>query len=67
MAAAGRDDREAASARPIDQVANQRRLIAIGQAVDHTRIRRLLGEQRPAKRIRFHGHVDDVLARAESR
>ena len=62
VAAAGRDDRESGGARPVHQVADQRRLVAVGQAVDHARLRCPLRQQRPAERVGLDRHVDHVLA-----
>ena len=38
VAAARGDDAEAGGARPVDQVADERGLIAVGEAVDHARL-----------------------------
>ncbi len=65
VAATGRDDAEAGGAGPIHQIANQRRLVAVGQAVDYAGFRRPAREQWPAHRIRFHGDHDDMLAMPE--
>ena len=46
-ALAGGDDLEAAGARPVDVLADERRLIAPGQRVDDARRARLLRQQRP--------------------
>ena len=59
---AGRDHLEAAGARPIDMLADQRRLIAPGEAVDHARFLRLAREQRARERIRLDVDHDDMLA-----
>ena len=58
--------RKPGRARPIDELAYQRRLVAVGQAIDHAVARGLAGEQRAAKRVGFHGDVDHVLAVRES-
>ena len=47
-ALAGRDDLEARSARPIDMLADERRLIAPGEAVDHARGRAFEASSGPA-------------------
>ena len=50
VAAAGRRHREARGARPVDQLADQRRLVAVGQAIDHAGLgraaRRAAGRRR---------------------
>ena len=61
-ALAGGDHREAASARPVDMLADQRGLIAPRQAVDHTRGLGLAREQRTRERVRLDIDHDDVLA-----
>ena len=66
VAAARGGDREAAGARPVDQVADQRRLVAERERVDDARVGGALREQRPAERIRLDRHVDDVLAVART-
>ncbi len=65
VAASGRDDAESGGPRPIDEIADQRRLVAIREAVDHARVGRLARQQRTAKGIGLHGDVDHVLAVAE--
>ena len=67
VAAARRHHREAGGARPVHQIADQRRLVAVGEAVDHAGFRRLARQQRAAERIGLHRHHDDVLAVAERR
>jgi hypothetical protein len=62
VAAPRRHHREAAGAGPIDQIADQRRLVAEGQRVDNAGIGRLLRQQRPAEGIGLDRHVDHVLA-----
>jgi hypothetical protein len=59
---AGRDHREAAGTRPVDMLADQRRLIAPGKAVHHAGGRRLAREERPRERVGFHIDHDNVLA-----
>ena len=61
-ALAGGDDREAHGPDRVHQLAHQRRLVAIGHGVDHTRLPRPLREQRPGQHVRLHVHHDDVLA-----
>jgi hypothetical protein len=46
-ALAGGDDGKAATARPIDQLADERRLVAIGERIDDAGGPRLLGQERP--------------------
>ncbi len=65
VAAAGRDDREAAGARPVDQVADQRRLVAEGERIQHAGRRRTLRQQRTAEGIGLDRDVDHVLAVVE--
>ena len=65
VTATGRDDAESGGSRPIHQIADQRGLVAVGEAVDHARFRRLAREQRAAERIGLDRDVDDVLAVAE--
>ena len=67
VAAAGGGDRKAAGARPVDQVADQRRLVAEGERIDHARLGRLSRQQRAAERIGLDRDVDDVLAVRERR
>ena len=62
MPAPGGHHREAAAARPVDQVADQRGLVAEGERVDDTRLRSTFGQQRATERIGFDRHVDDMLA-----
>jgi hypothetical protein len=62
VAAPRRRDREARGARPVDQLADQRRLIAIGEAVDHARLGRALGEQGSAEGVGLDRHHDHALA-----
>ena len=61
-ALAGRDDLEAAGARPVDVLADQRRLVAPGEAVDHAGGLRLARQQRPGQRVGLDVDHDDVLA-----
>ena len=67
VAATGRCDRKTASARPIDQIANKRRLVAESQRINQTSISRLASQQRAAKRIGFHGDIHHVFAMGERR
>ena len=65
MTSARGDHVEAGGARPVDEIANQRRLVAIGQAVDHARFRGAARQQRSAHRVRFHGDHHYMLAMLE--
>ena len=62
VSAPGRDHREAAGARPVDQLADQRRLIAEGQRIHDTGLLGATGEQRATEGVGFDGHVDHMLA-----
>ena len=62
VAAARRRDGKARGARPVDQFADQRRLVAVGEAVDHTRFGGTAREQRAAEGIGFHRHHHHTLA-----
>src|SRR6185503_8546942 len=46
-----RDHRKARGARPVHEIADERRLVAVGEAVDHAGFGSLPGEQRSAERI----------------
>src|SRR5262249_58987634 len=61
-ALAGGDHVEAAGARPVDVVANERGLIAPCEAVDHAGGLRLAREQGTSERIRLDVDHHDVLA-----
>ena len=61
-ALAGRDHLEAGGARPVDMLADQRRLIAPGERIDDAGLLRLAGEQRTRERVRLHIDHHDVLA-----
>ena len=56
---------EARGTRPVDQIADEGWLIAVGEAVDDARLRRTAREQRAAQRVGFDGDVDDMLGVAE--
>ena len=66
MPAARCDDAEAGCPRPVDKIADQRRLIAEGQAVHDAGFSRLVREQRAAQRVGLDGDIDHVFALAES-
>ena len=61
-ALAGRDHLEAAGARPVDVLADQRRLVAPGQAVDDAGRLGLAREQRARQRVGLDVDHHDVLA-----
>ncbi len=61
-ALAGGDDAKAGGARPVDHLRRQRRLVAIGERIDHARLARLLGEQRTRQHVGLDIDHDDVLA-----
>ena len=61
-ALAGRDHLEAAGARPVDMLADQRRLIAPGEAVDDARLLCLARKQRTGERVGLDIDHHDVLA-----
>jgi hypothetical protein len=65
VAATGRDDRKSAGAGPIDEVADQRGLIAERERIHDPRLLGLVREQRATKRIGLDGDVDHVLAVGE--
>lgn len=56
------DDAEAGCARPVDDLRRQRRLVAIGQRVDHAGLARFLGEQGPGQHVGLDIDHDDMLA-----
>jgi hypothetical protein len=62
VAAARRRHLETGGACPVDQLADQRRLVAIGEAVDHAGRCRPLGEQRAAEGIGLDRDHDHALA-----
>ena len=59
---AGRDHLETAGARPIDMLADQRRLVAPGKTVDHAGRARLRGEQRTGHHVGLDVDHHDMLA-----
>ena len=61
-ALAGRDHLEAGGARPIDMLADQRRLIAPGQRIDDARRLGAARQQGAGNRVGFDIDHDDVLA-----
>ena len=61
-ALAGRDHLEARGARPVDMLADQRRLIAPCEAVDDARLLGAAREQRAGERVGLHIDHHDVLA-----
>src|SRR5262249_29610280 len=60
-----RNDTETCGARPVDEIADERGLVAEGETVDDARLRRLAGQERATERVCFDGDVDDVFAVAE--
>ena len=62
VAAPGGDDREAGGPRPVDQFADQRRLIAIGERVDDARLPRLFRQPGAAEGVCLDIDHDDMLA-----
>ena len=56
------DDLEARGTAPVDHLADERRLVAVGERVDDARRARALGEQRSGERVGFDVHHHDVLA-----
>ena len=58
----GGDHAEAAGARPVHQLADQRRLIAIGQRIDHAGPRRLARQRDTRQHIGLHVDHHDMLA-----
>ena len=61
VATPGGHDGKPAGARPVDEVADQRRLVTKSERIDHAGFGRAAREQRAAKRIRLDGHVDDMF------
>ena len=66
-ALAGGDDAKTGGARPVDHLGGQRRLIAIGQRIDHARLARFLGEQRPCQHVGLDIDHHDMLAGRDRR
>ena len=61
-ALAGADHLEAGGARPVDMLADQRRLVAPGERIDDARGLGLARQQRPGHRVGLDIDHDDVLA-----
>ena len=61
-ALAGGDDAKAGGARPVHHLGGQRRLVAIGQRIDHAGLARFFREQRPRQHVGLDIDHDDVLA-----
>ena len=61
-ALAGGDDAKARGARPVHHLGGQRRLVAIGQRIDHAGLARFLGEQRPRQHVGLDIDHHDMLA-----
>ena len=66
-ALAGGDHGEALGAQRVDDLADQRRLVAIGHGIDHARRLGARRQQRPGQHIGLHIHHDDMLAMADRR
>ncbi len=65
---AGADDLEPAHPRPLDELADERRLVAIGERVHEARLARAPGKRRADEHVGLHGdhhHVLAVLERSE--
>ena len=56
------DDRESGGARPVHELADEGRLVAIGERIDDARFAAALREQRPGERVRLDVHHHHVLA-----
>jgi len=56
------DDLEAAGARPINDLAGQRRLVAIGERIDGALGSRLSGQERTGEHVGLYIDHDNVLA-----
>ena len=65
VAAARGHNGKSRRARPVDEIADDRRLVAIGEAVHHCGLPRLFCKQRAAEGIRLHRDHDHVFAVAE--
>ena len=66
-ALAGGDDAKAGRARPVHHLGGQRRLVAIGQRIDHAGLARFLGQQRTGQHVGLDIDHDDMLARRNRR
>ena len=66
-ALAGGDHAKARRARPVHHLGGQRRLVAIGQRIDHTGLARFLGQQRTRQHVGLDIDHDDMLARRNRR
>ena len=66
-ALAGGDDAKTGRARPVDDLGGQRRLVAIGQRIDHARLARFFREQRPRQHVGLDIDHHDVLAGCDRR
>ena len=67
MPFAGGDDAETCRAGPIHHLRRQRRLVAIGERIDHACFPRLFGEQRAGQHVGLDIHHHDMLARRDRR
>jgi hypothetical protein len=66
-ALAGGDDAKAGRARPVDHLGGERRLVAIGQRVDHACLACFLRQQRSGQHVGLDIDHHDVLARRDRR
>ncbi len=66
-ALAGGDDAKTGGARPVDHLRRQRRLVAIGQRIDHAGLARLFRQQRPRQHVGLDIDHDDMLAGGDRR
>ena len=66
-ALAGGDDAKARRARPVHHLGGQRRLVAIGERIDHAGLARFLRQQRPGQHVGLDIDHDDMLARRNRR
>ncbi len=62
---AGRDHAKTGGARPVDHLGGQRRLVAIGERIDHARLPCFLGEQRARQHVGLDIDHHDMLARRD--
>ena len=61
-ALAGGDDAKTGGAGPVHHLGGQRRLVAIGQRIDHAGLARFFREQRPRQHVGLDIDHDDMLA-----
>ena len=65
MATAGGRHVEAAGARPVDEIARQGRLVAVGHRINDASLARLGGQRRADEGVRLDRDVDDILGVAK--